>query len=560
MLKELHISNFAIIDDLTIEFEAGFNLLTGETGSGKSIIIEALELVLGGRGSREMIRSGCERAVVEAMFVLDDRAKGILAAQGFPADDWLILTRELSERYPSVSRINGRPVTLSMLSMITNGLVDVFGQHEHQSLLDISNHIRILDMLIDPPGRELLTELNEDYDKYRELLKKREEMTLTSQERERELELLEFQIKEIDGVSLTAEDDEKLEQEFKRLFNLKDIIAGASQAENTIRSREYGQEGALALLDKAIASLKDVKKFDENILQFSNRLDSLRYELEELGRDMSHYCEAQEIDEEILFSLRERLDKVNSLKKKYGNSVAMIRDFKLKAEDRRERLLNLDRELSQLEGKILALQNQRLEKAVRLSKLRMTAAEKLDRSMEMELHSLSMGNVLFKTSFSAREDVGRNGIDNVEFLISTNPGEELKPLSRIVSGGEMSRIMLAFKGIIAERDGIPVLIFDEIDTGISGRTAQVVGEKIKRIAGSHQVISISHLPQIAALADTHFAIVKDSGDKGAITLVTKLSREERVQELARLISGASTTETTIKHAREMLELSNKVNN
>lgn len=356
MLKELHISNFAIIDDLTIEFEAGFNLLTGETGSGKSIIIEALELVLGGRGSREMIRSGCERAVVEAMFVLDDRAKGILAAQGFPADDWLILTRELSERYPSVSRINGRPVTLSMLSMITNGLVDVFGQHEHQSLLDISNHIRILDMLIDPPGRELLTELNEDYDKYRELLKKREEMTLTSQERERELDLLEFQIKEIDGVSLTAEDDEKLEQEFKRLFNLKDIIAGANQAENTIRSREYGQEGALALLDKAIASLKDVKKFDENILQFSNRLDSLRYELEELGRDMSHYCEVQEIDEESLFSLRERLDKVNSLKKKYGNSVAMIQDFKFKAEDRRERLLNLDRELSQLEGKILALQ------------------------------------------------------------------------------------------------------------------------------------------------------------------------------------------------------------
>lgn len=559
MLKELHISNFAIIEDLTIEFEEGFNLLTGETGSGKSIIIEALELVLGGRGSREMIRSGCDRAVVEAMFVLDQKSREILSSQGFEAEDWLILTRELSEKYPSVSRVNGRPVTLSTLSSITKGLVDVFGQHEHQSLLDISNHIRILDMLLDAEGRAIITELIKDHESYRELLRKREELSISSQERERELDLLEFQIKEIDEANLTLEDDDKLEQEFKRLFNLKDIIAGAALTEAAIRSREYGQEGALALLDKAIASLKDIKKFDENLLQYSNKLDSIRYELEDIGRELSYYCESQEVDEETLFALRERLDKVNSLKKKYGNTVDLIFQFKYQIEDRREKLLNLDKELFELDKKIQTLQTKRIEKAERLSVLRKEAAEKLDQSMKTELLSLSMGNVIFKTLFIAKEEVGKYGVDNVEFLISTNPGEELKPLSRIVSGGEMSRIMLAFKGIIADRDGIPVLIFDEIDTGISGRTAQVVGEKIKRIAADHQVISISHLPQIAALADTHFSISKDSGDKGAITLVKKLSKDERIDELARLISGASTTETTLRHAREMLELSNKVN-
>ncbi|WP_128425938.1 DNA repair protein RecN [Gudongella oleilytica] len=558
MLKELHISNFAIIEDLTIEFEEGFNLLTGETGSGKSIIIEALELVLGGRGSREMIRSGCDKAVVEAMFALNDKFREALSSQGFEAEDWLILTRELSEKYPSVSRINGRPVTLSTLSSFTKGLVDVFGQHEHQSLLDVSNHIRILDMLLDAEGRSIIAELARDHEIYRELAGKREELVISSQERERELDLLEFQINEIAEANLTPEDDEKLELEFKRLFNLKDIIAGASLAGDAISSREYGQEGALALLDRAIASLKDIKKYDEKLLQYSNKLDSLRYELEDIGRELSHYCESQEIDEEKLFSLRERLDKVNSLKKKYGNSVELIMQFKYKTEDRREKLLNLDKELSQLDQRINALQAERLKKAERLSILRREAAERLDRSMESELQSLSMENVLFKTSFTRKNEVGKYGIDEVEFLISTNPGEDLKPLSRIVSGGEMSRIMLAFKGIIADGDGIPVLIFDEIDTGISGRTAQVVGEKIKRIAVNHQVISVSHLPQIAALADTHFAISKDSRDKDVITLVRKLSREERIEELARLISGASTTETTLKHAREMLELSNKV--
>lgn len=560
MLKELHITNFAIIDDLTIEFEEGFNLLTGETGSGKSIIIEALELVLGGRGSREMIRSGKEKAVVEAMFIIDDHMKELISSQGIETDDLLILTRELSSKYPSVPRINGRPVTLNILNGITKGLVDVFGQHEHQSLLDLSNHMKILDSLLDEEGKQLLKQLQDDYELHRELLSYESELSISSQERERELDLLDFQLKEIDGVRLTEDDDEKLEQEFKRLFNLKDIIAGANMASEIINSREFNSEGAASMLDRAAGALKEITRYDHRLGELGGRLDSIRYELEDLGRELDHYYESQEIDEEQLFSLRERLDKVNSLKKKYGNSVEKILLYRDEAELRQDKLMNLDKELSELKDKISAVQFARREKAFKLREMRIIAAMRLDSLMEQELSSLSMGNVKFKTTVDEKSEVGKTGVDDIEFLISTNPGEDLKPLSRIVSGGEMSRIMLAFKGIIADIDRIPVLIFDEIDTGISGRTAQVVGEKIRRIARSHQVVSISHLPQIAALADTHFAIEKDSGEAGTIAMVRKLNSEERVDELARLISGASTTETTIKHAREMLQMSNKVKN
>jgi DNA repair protein RecN (Recombination protein N) len=560
MLKELHISNFAIIDDLTIEFEDGFNLLTGETGSGKSIIIEALELVLGGRGSKEMIRSGKDKAVIEAMFAIDDQMRELLVSQGIETDDWLILTRELSNKYPSVPRINGRPVTLNILNSITRGLVDVFGQHEHQSLLDVSNHIKILDNFLDEEGKDLLRQMEQDFEHQKELFRILNELSISSQDRERELDLLRFQIKEIDDARLTIEDDEKLESEFKRLFNLKDIIAGASLASEIISSREYGSEGALSMLDRAIGALKDVRRFDFDLGELGGKLDSIRYELEDLSRELVHYCEAQEIDEEALFVLRERLDKVNSLKKKYGKSVDKILSFREEAFKRQTKLMNIDNELSELHNKIKLHDELSRKKASRLRELRIQAADFLDKTMEIELSALSMANVCFKTCLNKKEEIGRTGFDHVEFLISPNPGEALKPLSRIISGGEMSRIMLAFKGIIADIDKIPVLIFDEIDTGISGRTAQVVGEKIRNIAKGHQVVSISHLPQIAALADTHFAISKDSGEAGTITLVKKLSPDERVEELARLISGASTTETTLKHAREMLDMSSKVKN
>ncbi|MDX9918139.1 MAG: AAA family ATPase, partial [Gudongella sp.] len=421
MLKELHISNFAIIDDLTIEFEKGFNLLTGETGSGKSIIIEALELVLGGRGSRDMIRSGEEKAIVEAMFAVDDRMREIMKEQDVDEDDWLILTRELSDKYPSVSRVNGRPVTLSVLNSLTKGMVDVFGQHEHQSLLDISNHIKIVDSMIPQRGKELIGQLEDDYNTYRELIKSRDGLMMSAQERERETDLLTFQIKEIDEARLTEDDDEKLEAEFKRLFNLKDIIGGVSQAADLLGSSEYGAEGAISQIEKSVVALRDIKKFDKDLEEKSDRLDSLKYELEDLARELSGYVESQEIDEEALFSLRERLDKVNSLKKKYGNTVENILVFRDEAESRLTKLQNLDAELEGIEGKIESLKSERRKKAQTLSLFRKEAAEVLDKKMEQELSALSMENVTFKTGFKEREETGRNGLDEIEILIATNP-------------------------------------------------------------------------------------------------------------------------------------------
>jgi DNA repair protein RecN (Recombination protein N) len=299
-------------------------------------------------------------------------------------------------------------------------------------------------------------------------------------------------------------------------------------------------------------------RYDQFIKDKGGGLQALLYELQDIYRETSDYIENLDIDQEKLFELRERLDIVNSLKKKYGTRVNEILTYREKIGVRYDRLLNIDKELDKVEKDLVKYGEELMDKSLQLRQIRRDVSEALQKDMERELNSLNMGNVRFKVDFKNLEEPGERGMDKIEFLISTNQGEELKPLSKIISGGEMSRIMLAFKGILADMDNMPTLVFDEIDTGISGRTAQVVGEKIRRISGAHQVISISHLPQIAALADTHFAIRKSSDKKGTITNVERLQEDERVEELARLLGGVEVTETTIKHAREMLQMSNRM--
>ncbi|MCR3955744.1 MAG: DNA repair protein RecN [Gudongella sp.] len=557
MLKELRIKNFAIIDNLTIDFTEGLNLLTGETGSGKSIIIEALEMVLGGRASRDMIRSGEEKAVIEALFFLNEGLQDKMEALGYERTEILVLTKEIWEDYPSVSRINGRPVTLNVLKTLTSSLVDIFGQHEHQSLLDTGNHIRIIDSLMPQNGKALLDEIVKSHRDYKDLKKKHQELTLTSQERERELDLLKFQIEEIDDAQLSQEDDENIEQEFRRLDNLKETIAEAYQALSLLGD-DFEGPGAIQLIEKAINMIFHSGRYDQFIKDKGEGLQALLYELQELYRETSSYIENLDIDQERLFELRERLDLINSLKKKYGNRVLEILSYRDEIGERYDRLLNIDKELEKVDGELLKHRENLLGKSLELRHIRKEVSTALFKDMERELRALNMDNVRFKVDFRDHEEPGEKGMDKIEFLISTNQGEELKPLSKIISGGEMSRIMLAFKGILADMDNMPTLVFDEIDTGISGRTAQVVGEKIRRISGGHQVISISHLPQIAALADTHFAIRKSSDKKGTITSVERLKENERIQELARLLGGVEVTETTRKHAKEMLQMSNKM--
>ena len=557
MLKELRINNFAIIEDLTIEFEKGLNLITGETGSGKSIIIEALEMVLGARANKNMIRTGEKRAIIEAIFFTDDDIKRILKELGYESDEVLILSKEIGRDYPSISRINNRPVSVSVLSSLTEKMVDIFGQHEHQSLLSVKNHILILDSLLDKEASDLIDTIKGLFNQYKELNTSIEKLSISSEKRNRELELLKYQIDEIENANLSPDDDIDLETEYKRLNNLTNIINELSLAISIFKGEEM-EANILSLLDRAMSFIDNTTKFDQNTIILKSRLDSLRYEFSELANDVIYYAESLETDDEKLFLLRERLDLVNTLKKKYGNSVSAIMEFKEKTENEYNDLINSESRLLELTNKRDDLMNRLSQNADLLTKKRKEKALELEKKIKKELVSLNMGEIVFKVNFNKESSLNSRGKDNIEFLISTNPGEALKPLSQIISGGEMSRIMLAFKGILADKDKIFTLIFDEIDTGISGRTAQVVGEKIKKISHGRQVISISHLPQIAALAETHFVIKKSSKNKQTITQVLKLSEEERVEELARLLGGVDVTEITKRHAKEMLEMSNRV--
>lgn len=557
MLKEISIRNFAIIDDLKIEFDRGLNLITGETGSGKSIIIEALGILLGARSNKNLIRHGMDIAYLEALFFIDDQTKDYVDALGYAdTDNILILSREISRKNPSVSRINGRPITLSLLNKISSKLVDIYGQYEHHYLLNISNHIKLIDSFGNDNHKELMNRINSDYEGYKEEKNNLIKIDIDPKDRQRQIDLLKFQIDEIEELDLSQVDEENLMKEYKKLDNAKNIIASLSEAMDLLNESDSREGSILDMLRAISISLDEFKDFDELLENFYNRIESSIFEIQDIWNEIRIYNESLYMDEEELSILREQIDHINKLKRKYGNSIADIVKYREEIESEYKSLLNFDHEIRLIKSKINKLENKLQEDSKKLSVSRKNISNELVNKVTEELVQLNMKEVKFKVNFKNKE-LSSNGIDYIEFLISTNQGEDLKPLSEIVSGGEMSRIMLAFKSITATKGLIPTLIFDEIDTGISGRTAQIVGEKINRLSFSHQVILISHLPQIAALADHHFLISKNTLDKKTITKVEKLSDEDRVIELARLLGGLNITDTTMNNAREMIEMSKK---
>lgn len=557
MLLELTIKNFAIIDDLKINFSKGLNVLTGETGSGKSIIIEALGIVLGGRGTKDLIRSGEGRAFLQAVFVIEDdsKIKPLLEEKGILIDEsnLLIISRELSTSSPSISRINDKVVTLNLLNKITHNLVDIFAQHEHQSLLNVSNHKEIIDSFGDEDHKSLKNKIKSLYEKYNNEKKQLEKMSLNNMERERMIDLYKFQIEEIDSAQLTEYDDEEIEKDYRKLTNIMEIAKGIGQVVESFKSDGYDSFSLLDLLNSIISTLNGLIKFDEDLLTYLDRLKDINFELQDIYSDLIYYMDNIELDEERLKLLDERLDLVNKLKKKYGSTVKSILEYRDKTAASLEKLLNYEEELEALKARIKTYEEELYSLSQKLSGGRKAIAKKIEKAITEELDELNMQNVKFKVDFK-ESSLASDGIDQIEFLISTNVGEDLKPLSKISSGGEMSRIMLAFKSILAQYDGIPTLIFDEIDTGISGRTAQIVGEKIYKIAKNRQVISISHLPQIASMADSQYSIFKKKVGNKVSTFIKKLDGEERIYELAKLLGGVDVTETTINHAKEMLQL------
>lgn len=551
MLLELNIENFAIIENMKIEFESGLNVLTGETGSGKSIIIDSLGLVLGQRANKDIIKKGKDRAFIEAVFSsYDEETKDLLLEYGIDSGDLVVVSKEIREKGPSITRVNNRTVTSQILSKISSHLIDIFAQHESISLMDNKNQLKLIDDFSGKGQGELLAHLKELVEEINSLKNEYHEKSNMEQNKDREIDLLEYQIKEIEEAGLSEYDDEELYEDFNALNNMTDTLIKLSEAKALI-NEGYETSSLEDILDKVIANIVDVTSYNKDLKEVEENLEDIRFRISDIAKDLDRYINSSEIDEERLQFLKERIDLVNNLKLKYGNNVKTINIFFEEISERLRFLQNFEDNLNKLLKKIKEKEKEALILAEKISKNRKNTAKILEKKVEEEINKLNIKDAKFKIDITDK-DLSFDGIDKIEFLIAPNLGQDLMPMAKVASGGEMSRIMLGFKSIIAEKDNIPTLVFDEIDTGISGKTAQIVGNKIKEVSKDRQVIVISHLPQIVALADTHFAIKKDVVNNSTISTIDKLSYDERVKEVARLIGGMKISEIAIETAKEMI--------
>ncbi len=558
MLLELEIKDFALIDKLNISFNKGLNILTGETGAGKSIIIDAVNMAIGERADRSFIRSGCDKCMVQAIFSVENSSgiDTILKQYGIEIDEddhsTLIITREIHLNGRSTCRINGVIVTQTVLKSVTQKLIDIHGQHEHQSLLNSNFHI---DMLDSYGGIEVLNLVNCVSSLYQELhilKKKLNTICFDEMERERKIDLIKFQIDEIESAKLISGEEEELKKQKSILSNSEKIYQALSNIYETL----HGENLDSSVLDKisnSVNAVNSISFLDDQFVCFKETFEEVQYKLEDVSRDIRRYIDEIDFDPKILEEIEIRLDIVNTLKRKYGNTVEEVLEYKEKIQSELWEFENNDEEITKLKEQIDCKYNELSKKSIELSSLRKVVASDFENKLTEILLSLNMGKVQFKVSFNNEQNkFTSKGMDQIEFMISTNLGEPLKPLSKIASGGEMSRIMLAFKTILANVDNIPTLIFDEIDTGISGRTAQIIGEKLYDIANHHQIICITHLPQIATMADHHYLIEKVEIENNVKTVVEKLEKSRQIEELGRLLDG-ELTDITIKHAAEMIK-------
>lgn len=551
MLTNLHVKNLALISELEVEFSPGLNILTGETGAGKSILIGSINLALGQKLDKGMLRRQDEPALVELIFQVDQPAvqEALLAQDIRPEDGQVIITRKMSGGR-SVSRINGETCPASAVRRIASLLLDIHGQHEHQSLLYREKQLEILD---EYGAEEILPVRDESgrlYREYQNLRSRLKEYEMDEEQRLREISFLEFEIEEIENAALQEGEDEKLEQEYRRLLNARRITEGLTGAYQCTG----GGEGAADLVGRALRKLSAVQACDSQVEQLSSALKDVDTILNDFNRELSSYLAGQTFSEEQFFSTEQRLNQINHLKTKYGNTLERIREAKKEKETRLEELLHFQEKKEEL-GKSLKEAAQKYEKnAHKLHALRENYAKELKDKIVENLKELNFLDVVFEIAVTLQETYTPEGMDLVEYRISTNPGEPLRALAKVVSGGELSRIMLAIKTLLADRDDVGTLIFDEIDTGISGRTAQMVAEKMAVIGRSRQVLCITHLPQIAAMADAHFEIAKAVENGETRTGIRRLDHEESVRELARMLGGAKITGAVLKNAGEMKEL------
>ena len=550
MLQNLHVKNLALIDETEVEFGPGLNILSGETGAGKSIIIGSINLALGEKVQKEMLRDNGESALVELIFFVEDAdtIEAIRALDIEMEDDTVILSRKITGGR-AIGRINGEAVSASKMKAVASLLIDIHGQHEHQSLLSKKKHLEILDTFAKEALGDKKEKLAQCYQEYRKLKDELEHANLDGEERARELSFLEYEVKEIKEAQLTVGEDEELEAVFRKYSNGKKIMDAVGAA-NAATSED--DESASERIGRALRELASVSGYDERVKEMEEQLTEIDNLLSDFNHELASYLSDEEFDEETFYETEKRLDLINHLKSKYGNTIADIIKYGEEKAERITVLNDYDAYLAGLQKNVSEKEKQLEQLSKKVSDIRKKESKKLTESIKNALLDLNFLDVQFTMEF-AETDYTANGIDDAQFLISTNPGEPVKPLGKVASGGELSRIMLAIKTVMAS-DKIGTLIFDEIDSGISGRTAQMVSEKMNVLGRSHQIICITHLPQIAAMADSHFLIEKSVENQATVSKIHKLTDEESVEELARMLGGVEITDTVLENAREMKQM------
>ena len=556
MLQNLHVKNLALIDEVEVDFQPGLNILTGETGAGKSIILGSVNLALGGRYNADMLRKGARFGLVELMFSVEnpELIRQLEEMDIFPEGGMLILSRKLMEGR-SVSKINGETVTMSVLRDVASLLIDIHEQHEHQRLLNRRNHLTFLDVYAREQVEKPKKQMAETYRIYQDCKKELESSGMEEKERRKEIDLTEYELREIESAHLRAGEDEELENLYQRMTRSKDLTSAV--AETYQYTSEDDRNNASDLLSRAIRSLQEVEQFDEKGSALYGQLVEIDSLLNDFNRELAEYAKSFEFSEEDFYETEGRLNEINRLKAKYGNTVQEILEY---AEEKRNRLNELEHYetyLEMLQKKTEAARAEMMECAETLSKIRKRAAVSFTKEIKKGLEDLNFLDVQLEMRFSSEAKMSAPGMDDAEFFISVNPGEPPKPLGTTVSGGELSRILLAIKTVLADKEDTPTLIFDEIDSGISGITAGKVAEKLHIIGQKRQVICITHLPQIAAAADAHYLIRKQTDKVSTKTGITPLDEEASIGELARLLGGATVTQTILDSAKEMKEMAKR---
>ena len=553
MLVHLHVRNLALIEDIEVEFGPGLNILTGETGAGKSILLGSMQLILGGRSAKDMIRTGASNALVELLFQVENpRAEASLRELGVETSEGqVLLTRKLMDGR-SINKINGETCTVAQMKAAASCLLDIHGQHEHQSLLYQDKQLEILDLY----GKEEIFPAKEKvqtaYKKYRDCKRQLDELDIDEEQRNRERAFLEFEINEIESAQLVSGEDEELEKLYRKLNNGRKILE-TLQGVRDLTGYESGQ-GAGESVGNAVREISRVTEYDTQLDSMASALQEIDGLLNDFNRELASYVDDLNFDDEAFYETEKRLDTINGLKAKYGRTIEDIQEYCLKQKQKLENLDKYEECFHEAEENLKKSREELETVSHKLSMIRQKYSQMLTDKITEGLKDLNFLDVQFQITFCRRKEYTAGGFDDIEYEISTNPGESLKPLGKIVSGGELSRIMLAIKAILADRDQIETLIFDEIDTGISGRTAQKVSEKMALIGRCHQVLCITHLPQIAAMADTHFEIEKHQKDNETITEIHPLEGDDSVRELARLLGGAELTQAVFDNAKEMKEL------